>query len=99
MPNDSRLDDKTNIYEDMKKKGRKPWELSFLDPRLEGDDFAAKDKMDQQMHAAFKNSLDNKFAHLDQESKANNDLGAQFTCFTSTKVQILTQKRYAASLW
>ena len=82
MPNDSRLDDKTNIYEDMRKRGRKPWELSFLDPRLEGDDFAAKDKMGQQMHAAFKNSLDNKFAHLDQESKANNDLGTQFTCFT-----------------
>ena len=67
-PNDSRLEDATNIYEEpTMKKGNKPWELSFMDPRLEGDDFVGKGDYLKSMHPEFQNPVDNQFADLDEE--------------------------------
>jgi len=76
LPNDSRLDDGTNIYEEpaMKAHGNKPWELTFMDPRLEGDDFVGKDDYLKSMHPEFKNPVDNQFANLEEEGKDNEDL-------------------------
>jgi len=75
MPNDSRLDDTNNIYEESTmKKGNKPWELTFMDPRLEGDDFVGKDNYLKSMHPEFVNPVDNQFADLDEEGKENENL-------------------------
>jgi hypothetical protein len=74
VPNDSRLDLKTNIYEQPAMKGKHPWEMTWMDPRFEGDDFVAKKDYLASMHPEFKNPVDNKFAHLDQEGKENKNL-------------------------
>jgi hypothetical protein len=55
-------------------KGKRPWEMTWMDPRLEGDDFVAKRDYLASMHPEFKNAVNNKFAHLDQEGKENKDL-------------------------
>ena len=74
LPNDKRLDSKTNIYEEPAMKGQHPWEMSWMDPRLEGDDFVGKDDYLASMHPEFKNPVENKFADLDEEGKENKDL-------------------------
>ena len=58
----------------MKARGNKPWELTFMDPRLEGDDFVGKDDYLKSMHPKFKNPVDNQFANLEEEGKDNEDL-------------------------
>lgn len=45
-----------------------------MDPRLEGDDFVKRDDYLKSIHPEFKNPTDNQFAHLDEESKDNEDL-------------------------
>jgi len=66
-PNDSRLEDAKNIYEEpAMKKGNKPWELTFMDPRLEGDDFVGKADYLKSIHPEFHNPVDNQFADLDE---------------------------------
>lgn len=76
LPNDSRLSDATNIYEEpaMKANGNKPWELTWMDPRLEGDDFVGKEDYLKSMHPEFVNPEDNQFADLDEEGDDNKDL-------------------------
>ena len=74
LPNDTRLDPKTNIYEEPAMKGNHPWEMTWMDPRLEGDDFVGKDDYLASMHPEFKNPVENKFADLDEEGKENKDL-------------------------
>jgi len=74
MPNDKRLDPTTNIYEEPAMQGQKPWELTFMDPRLEGDDFVPEDDYLASMHPEFKNPVDNQFADLDEEGKENKNL-------------------------
>jgi hypothetical protein len=76
MPNDARLDDATNIYEEpaMHANGNKPWELTWMDPRLEGDDFVGKEDYLKSMHPKFANPEDNQFGNLDEEGDDNKNL-------------------------
>jgi hypothetical protein len=67
-------DPNTNIFHEPAMTGNKPWELTFMDPRLEGDDFVKRDDYLKSIHPEFKNPTDNQFAHLDEESKDNEDL-------------------------
>ena len=76
LPNDTRLEESTNIYEEpaMKANGNKPWELTWMDPRLEGDDFVGKGDYLKSMHPEFKNPEDNQFAGMDEEGEDNKNL-------------------------
>ena len=70
---DATRDSATSIFEEPALAGHAPWELSFADPRLEGDDFVPQEDYLQSLRPPFGNPSDNSFGGLDEDSKANND--------------------------
>ena len=70
---DATRDSATSIFEEPALAGHAPWELSFADPRLQGDDFVPQEDYLQSLRPPFGNPSDNSFGGLDEDSKANND--------------------------
>ena len=58
----------------MQANGNKPWEFTWMDPRLEGDDFVGKEEYLKSMHPEFANPTDNQFADLDEAGDDNKKL-------------------------